>query len=62
MGFIQLKLPKRLKLKLSNTSSLRKAREEYRQWLERERFGQTEIPRALAHLSSDPGEERTGVR
>ena len=33
MGFIQLKLPKRLRLKLPNTSSLRKAREEYRKWL-----------------------------
>ena len=33
MGFIQLKLPKRLKKLLPNTSSLRKAREDYKQWL-----------------------------
>jgi hypothetical protein len=33
MGFIQLKLPKKIKHRLPNTASLRKAREEHKAWL-----------------------------
>jgi len=33
MGFIVLKQPKRIRRRLANTASLRKAREEHREWL-----------------------------
>ena len=61
MGFIQLKLPKRLKLKLPNTSSLRKAREEYRQWLKERGLDKLKPRKSTGTFKFDPGEERTGV-
>ena len=62
MGFIQLKLPKRLKLKLPNTSSLRKAREEYRQWLKERGLDKLKPKKNTSEpLNFEPIEERTGV-
>ena len=61
MGFIQLKLPKRLRLKLPNTSSLRKAREEYRQWLKERGLDKLKPRKTTGDFKFDPGEERTGV-
>ena len=62
MGFIQLKLPKRLRLKLPNTSSLRKAREEYRQWLKERGLDKLKHKKNTSEpLVLEPIEERTGV-
>ena len=61
MGFIQLKLPKRLRLKLPNTSSLRKAREEYRKWLKERGLDKLKPRKTSQEFKFDPGEERTGV-
>ena len=61
MGFIQLKLPKRLRLKLPNTSSLRKARDEYRQWLKERGLDKLKPRKTTGDFKFDPGVERTGV-
>ena len=61
MGFIQLKLPKRLKKILPNTSSLRKAREEYKQWLKARGLDKLKPRKRTGTFKFDPGEERTGV-
>ena len=54
MGFIQLKLPKRLRLKLPNTSSLRKAREEYRQWLKERGLDKLKPRKTTGDFKFDP--------
>ena len=61
MGFIQLKLPKRLRLKLPNTSSLRKAREEYRKWLKERGLDKLKPRNKTEEFKFEPVVERTGV-
>ena len=61
MGFIQLKLPKRLRLKLPNTSSLRKAREEYRRWLKERGLDKLKPRNKTEEFKFEPVVERTGV-
>jgi len=62
MGFIQTPVRKIMKRKLPNTQSLRKAREDYREWL-KERGLDKIKPRKKSSepLVIEPIEERTGV-
>lgn len=62
MGFIQTPVRKIMKRKLPNTQSLRKAREDYREWL-KERGLDKIKPRKKSSepLVIEPVEERTGV-
>jgi hypothetical protein len=70
MGFIQLKLPKRIKIKLANTKRLREARAKHKAWLLSQGLDDKTLKKRLKDwkgyefpdLSSDPTYPKTSDR
>ena len=61
MGFIQLPQRKRLRVRLSNTERLRKAREEHQAWLKSLGLDRKRRPRPAETLVLPDIEDRQGV-
>lgn len=62
MGFIILKQPKRIKHRLPNTASLRKAREEHKAWLKERGLDNIKPrPKKSETLVIEPLEDRQGI-
>jgi len=67
MGFIQLKLPKRIKIKLANTKRLREARAKHKAWLLSQGLDDKTLKKRLKEwkgydlpdLSTDPNYPKT---
>ena len=62
MGFIILKQPKRIKHRLPDTASLRKAREEHQEWLKERGLDKIKFRKKKSEtLVIEPIEDRQGV-
>lgn len=61
MGLIQLPQKKRIRIKLSNTARLRKARKEHKEWLKSQGLDKIKIPKQRGTLEFSPIEDRTGI-